>query len=208
MIKLVVYSAGAVASSLVAKNILVFNKRFSSACDSPFISGQCLSLETATKIAEGTVEAAKKNNFKPITVTVMDPGGHPIVIQRMDGCQGGAFPLYSQAKAYTAVTLGMSSRVFRDRYTPPGKNSPADKFGQMLSMVNITDGKVAPFPGGVLLRAPNKPDGSPGDIIGAVGVSGAAGDEDEFCALCGVQSVGLNIVTEPAQHSCTTYKKN
>ena len=40
-------------------------------------------------------------------------------------------------------------------------------------MVSITEGKMAPIPGGVLVKHAN------GDILGAVGVSGSSGDEDE-----------------------------
>lgn len=41
-----------------------------------------------------------------------------------------------------------------------------------------------------------------GDIVGAVGVSGASADEDEYCALVGVQEAGLEgVVTEPIHHA-------
>lgn len=49
---------------------------------------------------------------------------------------------------------------------------------------------------------------STGDIVGAVGVSGAAGDEDEFCALEGVTQCSLSgeLQTVPEKHSCKTLK--
>ena len=120
----------------------------------------------------------------------------------------------------------------------------------MLSMVNITGGKMAPFPGGappppptVMPRnicAPSTPcssapplppslplrqpapglrrrrglgagvllkDAGSDALLGAVGISGASGDEDEYCALVGVSGVvadGWSCATEPAAHSCTT----
>ena len=57
---------------------------------------------------------------------------------------------------------------------------------------------MAPFPGGVLLKS--KQDGC---VIGAIGVSGAAGDEDEYCAIiAAAQSLfGDAIVFEPARHA-------
>lgn len=56
---------------------------------------------------------------------------------------------------------------------------------------------MAPFPGGVLLR-----EAESGAVVGAVGVSGAAGDEDEYCALAGVQEAALpGLVWEPAHHA-------
>ena len=49
---------------------------------------------------------------------------------------------------------------------------------------------IAAFPGGVLCRDANR------NVVGAIGVSGAASDEDEHCAITAATSVGL--VTEPA----------
>ena len=72
----------------------------------------------------------------------------------------------------------------------------------MQSMVSITGGKMAPFPGGVLMKS------SQGDIIGAVGVSGASGDEDEYCALRGIIESGYGLKTVPEKHSCSTVKEN
>jgi len=65
------------------------------------------------------------------------------------------------------------------------------KFGQMIAMVNITDGKMAPFPGGILLKSKTT-----GEIVGAVGVSGAASDEDESCALNGAALAAEFLTTE------------
>ena len=47
-----------------------------------------------------------------------------------------------------------------------------------------------------------------GEILGSVGVSGAAGDEDEYCALYGIQNcvIGEVLETEPATHSCKTIR--
>ncbi len=65
----------------------------------------------------------------------------------------------------------------------------------MLAMVDCTGGALAPFPGGVLLRAAEG-----GQILGAVGVSGASADEDELCALVGVREAGLDgVMTDPAE---------
>ncbi len=84
--------------------------------------------------------------------------------------------------------MKISSRMFRDKYA---SDKDPSKYCQMLSMVSITDGKMAPFPGGVLMK------NSEGAIIGAVGVSGASGDEDEYCGLRGIIESGFEISTEP-----------
>ena len=108
----------------------------------------------------------------------------------MDGCAVKAIPDFAYAKAFTCIGMKISSRQFRDKYTM-GAMDPA-KFCQMQSMVSITGGKFAPFPGGVLMKNPNT-----GDIVGAVGVSGASGDEDEYCAMRGIIEAGYGYETVP-----------
>ena len=156
-----------------------------------------LSLEQADKIAEGVVNCIKRNSFAPITVNVVDSAGDRLVVKRMDGCSSKGIPDFSYAKAFTCIGMKIASRTFRDKYTTG--NDPA-KFCQMQSMVSITGGKMAPFPGGVLMKSPT------GFIVGAVGVSGASGDEDEYCALRGIIESGYTFSTLPPQHSCSTVR--
>ena len=85
----------------------------------------------------------------------------------MDGCTHAGIPEFSYAKAYTCVVMSLASREFRDKYTTENN---AAKFCQMSSMVVVTGGKKAPFPGGVLLRNYDN------EVVGAIGVSGASGD--------------------------------
>ena len=96
----------------------------------------------------------------------MDASGIVVVSKRMDGCAPVGIPKFAFAKAYTCIVTKNCSRAFRDKYTAGA--DPA-KYCQMTSMVAITNGKMAPFPGGVLVK-------KDGEIIGAVGVSGATGD--------------------------------
>ena len=62
---------------------------------------------------------------------------------------------------------------------------------------------MAPFPGGVLLQCAESK-----ETLGAVGISGASADEDEYCALEGVNVLGadlhLALETVPTSHSCST----
>jgi uncharacterized protein GlcG (DUF336 family) len=46
-------------------------------------------------------------------------------------------------------------------------------------------GRIVPVPGGVLIRDKG------GEIIGAVGISGDTSDNDETCAVHGIQCAGL-----------------
>mmetsp|Transcript_13158 Transcript_13158/g.28467 ORF Transcript_13158/g.28467 Transcript_13158/m.28467 type:complete len:235 (-) Transcript_13158:251-955(-) len=153
-----------------------------------------MNLEVADALANGVVAAAKRNNFAPIVVTVLDKSANAIVQKRMDGDVHAAYPEFSYAKAYTCVSLHVSSREFRDKYT---RENDAAKIAQLNSMMAVT-GKMAAFPGGILLR--NEED----EVIGAIGVSGAAGDEDEYAALRGTWDSGLGLRTRPTEHSCAT----
>ena len=141
-----------------------------------------LPLSIADKIANGVIKAVKAHAIAPITVVVVDCNANILVSKRMDGCCPQGFPQFAQAKAFTAVTMKMSSRAFRDKYN---NSQDAAKFCQMLNMSEITGGKMALFPGGVVIKS-NK-----NQVIGGVGVSGASSDEDEFVALQGIRASGL-----------------
>jgi len=118
--------------------------------------------------------------------------------------QPSAYPKISHAKANTCVAVKSSSRAYglkyligKDGVSPVG----AEVFARVLNQISITGGNMAAFQGGVLIREKGS-----GIIVGSVGVSGAAGDEDEFCALSGVKEcmMGEQLVTEPLEHSCKT----
>ena len=155
-----------------------------------------LNLSQANAIADKAIECCVRNGFSPVTVYVLDAGGSPLVSKRMDGCSPVGIPDFAKAKAYSCVVNKYPSRVFRDRYT---SEEASAKFCQMTSMVAISGNQMAPFPGGILHKVSN-------DVIGAVGVSGASGDVDEYCAIRGVVESGLGITTVPENHSCTTVK--
>jgi len=162
-----------------------------------------LSLKVADEIASNAIEAALRNAFKPISVCVMDPSGYSIVTKRMDGCPAMVYPKISFAKANTCVSTKMSSRAYGNKYLKgkDGESVGPEVFARVLNQINTADGHMAAFQGGVLIREKES-----GDIVGSVGVSGAAGDEDEYCALMGVMecSVSDDLETEPVQHSCRT----
>lgn len=155
-----------------------------------------LTLAQANLICDGVVATCISYGFAPVTVVVCDAAGDTVASQRMNGCSGKVVPDVARSKAFTCVALKMSSRAFRDKYTT---GSDPAKYCQMLSMVNISGGNMAPFPGGIVLRSED------GAVIGGVGVSGAAGDEDEFCALQAVDGFGFK--TEPAEHSLKNLKR-
>lgn len=149
-----------------------------------------LTLEAADEMSTVALREAYARSFKPVSVCVMDASGRIIVSKTMIACATLA-PELAQAKARTCVGFHISSRDFRDNYISAEGTGP--KMPQVLAMGAVGASArqpVASFPGGVLCRD------AAGHIIGAIGVSGAASDEDEHCAILGAHAVGL--VTEPA----------
>jgi uncharacterized protein GlcG (DUF336 family) len=164
-----------------------------------------LDLALADEIASLAILTCGRNAFNPVAVCVMDPAGNEIVTKRMDGCPAIAYPAISRAKANTCVAVKMSSRKYGDKYLKDKEGNPSasDAFPRVLNQISTMHGQMAAFQGGVLIR-----DGE-GDIVGSIGISGAAGDEDEYCGLKGVElcSLGHSLITEPAEHSCKTVKE-
>lgn len=165
------------------------------AVDNPgFDSVPILGLRHADAIATQAVAVCQRNGFSPVTVYVLDASGCTIVSKRMDGCSVVGFPDFARAKAYGCIIMKYPSREFRDKYTA---DEVSAKFCQMTGMVALSGGQMAPFPGGIVLKL--------GDyVIGAVGVSGASGDEDEYCAIQGVKEANVGLMTNPEAHSCAT----
>jgi len=162
-----------------------------------------LSLEQADTIVNKVIGCCKRNGFNAVTVYVLDASGCTLVSKRMDACSPVGIPDFAKAKAFSCIVNKYPSRSFRDRYTSNDvttTNDSAAKFCQMTSMVAISQGSMAPFPGGILIKLGDE------EILGAVGVSGAAGDEDEYCAIRGVLEANLGLTTMPEEHSCSTVK--
>ena len=141
-----------------------------------------LNLAQADAIADEALRLARKHGLQPLTVAVLDAGGHPIVLKREDGC-GIIRVQVATAKAYGALGMGISSRELGEHV--------ADRpvFGNSLSV--ISGGRFATVPGGVLIRD------AEGRVIGAVGITGDKSPADEFAAIGGIKSVGL--VSDPPE---------
>lgn len=150
-------------------------------------SVRMLTLDAADAMCNAALEEAKRLKTNPVAVAVVDAAGHQVVVKRMDG-GAACLSTIALAKAKSCTNLGMSTRVLRDKY--------ADRTNQVLAMVDISGGEIAPFPGGVLCR---DTEGDGGGILGAIGVAGASGEQDEHCAIIGTEAVGF--VPEPAESS-------
>ncbi|WP_263264107.1 heme-binding protein [Pseudomonas sp. RIT-PI-S] len=135
-----------------------------------------LKLQQAAEIIEVALAHARDVGCPPMTVAVLDPGGHLLALQREDR-SGILRPQIAQAKAWGALGMGHGSRFLA------GRAEAAPAF--FAALTDISAGRIAPVPGGVLIRD------SDGNILGAVGVSGDLPDRDETCAVAGIDHLGL-----------------
>jgi uncharacterized protein GlcG (DUF336 family) len=135
-----------------------------------------LPLDTANKIIDAAFAKAAELKLKPLGVSVLDAGGHLVAFQRQDGASFLRHQI-GGGKAFGALAIGVGSRsVAKTAIERP-------HFMQGLS--GVSEGRVVPVPGGVLVR-----DGS-GAIIGAVGISGDTSDNDEAAAIAGIEAAGF-----------------
>ena len=141
-----------------------------------------LSLERASAIVDESLRLAREHDMLPLTVVVLDAGGHQIALKREDG-SGIIRVQVAVAKAYGALGMGVSSRVIGERL------GSRPVFSTALSVAS--DGRFVSVPGGVLVLD------SAGTAIGAVGISGETSARDEFAAIGGIEAAGFK--PEPAQ---------
>ncbi len=126
-----------------------------------------LSLAEARRIAEGAMAKAKELNIR-ISVAVCDAGGRLLVLNRMDGGIWAA-NYGCEGKAIATSAFGIrSAQLAKLAETPKFKGIDAQEGGHFAA----GGGGVPIYREGVL--------------IGACGVGGGTGEEDEQCALAGV----------------------
>ncbi|KIC48457.1 heme-binding protein [Tateyamaria sp. ANG-S1] len=135
-----------------------------------------ISLRKARTIIRKALEKGREMELKPLTVVVLDAGGHVQACEREDGAAPGRFAI-AQGKAYGAVMLGMAGTAQMAR---------AEQQAYFMTAVNgVYGGQVVPVPGGVLVRDRK------GAVIGAVGVTGDTSDNDAAAAVAGIEAAAL-----------------
>jgi uncharacterized protein GlcG (DUF336 family) len=137
---------------------------------------ELLTLAQASGIVDAAIEKAREINCKPITVAVLDAGGHLLSFKREDG-SSIMRPQIAHAKAWGALGMGIGGRALAAR----AESHPAF----FAALTDISGGRIAPVPGGILIRDVDQ------NVLGAVGLSGDLPDQDETCGIHGVQKVGL-----------------
>lgn len=135
-----------------------------------------IGLETAKSITAGVRAAGRDHGLKPLTVVVLDAGGHVVSVEREDGSSNNRFEI-AFGKAYGALALGMGSRSLMAR---------AEQQAYFISSAAAAlGGRLIPVPGGVLVKD------AAGSVVGCVGVSGDTSDNDELAAMAGITSASL-----------------
>jgi uncharacterized protein GlcG (DUF336 family) len=134
-----------------------------------------LTLDVARKILDAALAKGLEKKLKPLAVMVLDARG----CVKISAAQDGTSLLRSEiahGKAYGALALGMGSRALFQR---------AQEQAYFIGAVNtLAQGRMVPVPGGVLIQ-----DG--GVLLGAVGISGDTSDNDEACAIAGIEAAAL-----------------
>ena len=101
-----------------------------------------ITLDQARAVIAGTLAAGHEQGFNPLTVVVLDAGGHVTAVEREDGSSTKRFEI-AHGKAHGAVAFGWGSRRTMGR---------AEDFAPFVTGVAVAIGALVPVPGGVLIR--------------------------------------------------------
>jgi glc operon protein GlcG len=135
----------------------------------PLPYGAPIAVEVAKKAAAAALAEAKKNNWF-MAIAVVDPSGTLVYYEKMDNTQIGSSQVAID-KAKTSAMFKRATKVFQDALAGGGAGL------RVLGLQGVT-----PVEGGVPIIVNNQ-------IIGAIGVSGAASDQDAVCAQAGANAV-------------------
>lgn len=136
-----------------------------------------ITLAQANQLIEAALALARERRLQPLTLAVVDRGGHLVSAQREDHSSTMRFEI-AFGKAWSCMALGHSTRFMEEVMA---RNRP--HFLDALPAASA--GKFVPCIGGVLIRNPE------GELVGAVGVTGDAADNDEAVAIHGIEHIGL-----------------
>ena len=128
--------------------------------------GSPIGLEDAKKAAAPAIAEARKNNWL-MAVAIVDPAGHLVYFEKMDGTQIGSVTV-AIAKARSAALFKRSTKTFQDTLAGGGEG---------LRVLKLEH--AVPVEGGLPLIVD-------GTIVGAIGLSGGTSQQDGQCAQAGV----------------------
>ncbi|UGY09870.1 GlcG/HbpS family heme-binding protein [Phyllobacterium pellucidum] len=135
-----------------------------------------ITLSKANSIIKAALAKGAETGMRPLSVAVLDAGGHLKAFQKQDGSSMLRFEI-AFGKAYGALAIGAGSRTV--------EKFAKDRPHFMEGLVASSGGNVIPVAGGVLVK------NAKGEVIGAVGISGDTSDNDETAAIAGVEAAGF-----------------
>ncbi|MGB7191589.1 MAG: heme-binding protein [Acidobacteriaceae bacterium] len=128
-----------------------------------------VSLEEARRVIAAAEQKAQKIN-QPSNIAVVDAGANLVAFVRMDGAWLGSIDI-AQNKAFTARAFDIETEKLAKL------SQPKDQF---FGIQNSNHGRVMIFAGGIPLKRD-------GVVVGAIGVSGGMGEQDQAVAEAGAQ---------------------
>jgi uncharacterized protein GlcG (DUF336 family) len=137
------------------------------------VGQKAISLELALALLSRIRDEAASRKLS-LAVVVVDPSGHIVASQRMDGAALGAMKL-AVGKAYTSVLWAAPTGDFMQSTQPGG-----DDWGW-----NSTDPRIVVYAGGLPLLVD-------GELVGGVGASGATAADDAACVNAAVRSLNFD----------------
>jgi uncharacterized protein GlcG (DUF336 family) len=137
---------------------------------SPPPYGEPVNLETAKKVAAAAVAEMKKRNWNGLCISVVGPSGDLVYFERDDNCQFASITI-SQHKARTAARYRRPTLVF-ERLS--GK-------GNFFTYLSTLDDVIMSRGGNPLVVG--------GKVIGAIGVSGGSGSQDDVVSQAGAAAL-------------------
>ena len=132
--------------------------------------GETINLETAKKAAAGATAEAMKHKWDGFCVAVVGPSGDLVYFEKMDNCQFASIAI-SQHKARTAARYRRPTLAFENLI---GK-------GPYFNYLTTLDDVIASRGGNPLMVG--------GKVIGAIGVSGGSGAQDDLLSQAGVAAL-------------------
>jgi uncharacterized protein GlcG (DUF336 family) len=148
-------------------------------CWGHWVSGssgmRAISLDEAVTIINACFAAAKERKLRPLTAVILDAGGRLKAALKQDGCAMLRFEI-AYGKAYAALAMGRPSRMVLQKQR--------EKPVFMDNLMELADGPMFLEAGGQLIRDVS------GEVMGAIGVTGDAGEMDDVCAIAGIHAAG------------------
>ena len=133
-----------------------------------------LSLEQTRRAMNAMLDKASQEPDRPVAIAIVDDTGNMLSYARMDNCRTNP-QTFAVRKAYTAAMSGQNSADYAERLKSQGR-----------SVGDMGNPNLVAAQGAVVVLHPQS-----GAVLGAIGVSGLAAQEDEDLSRLGMEALGL-----------------